>query len=332
MLALAVAFMLSSIFLLGCLDEGRNKQNGAKSASGVTEEASEQGNQVVYIATIQPLAMILRELCEGRADVVCLLKLGASPHTYEPKPSDATAAARAYALFYVDDSLDGWAAKLDAKRKVKVFDLVPAELRLEFYGMHIVEDEHEDKPESESSDTHESEHKHEHSGIDAHFWTSPTTVKATLAALTDELVRLDPEGATAYKVNRDKLAGKLDTLDGEVKSKLAPFAGSQIVLFHPSFRYLMRDCDLKLAGVIEPAPGREPSPRAIAKLKLIVKERGVKALFSEPQLPKSPAETLAREAGLPLYELDPNGGVKGRETYRELIMYNVETLVQALTD
>ena len=42
------------------------------------------------------------------------------------------------------------------------------------------------------------------------------------------------------------------------------------------------------------------------------------------------AEVVAEAAGLPLFELDPNGGTQGRMTYSELVLFNARTLAGAL--
>ena len=68
-----------------------------------------------YVTTIPPFEMILTPVVEGRASVVSLLEPGASPHTYDPTPSDVRTVTTAEAFVYGAESLDGWAAHLPAK-------------------------------------------------------------------------------------------------------------------------------------------------------------------------------------------------------------------------
>ena len=53
-------------------------------------------------------------------------------------------------------------------------------------------------------------------------------------------------------------------------------------------------------------------------------------LFRSPQLAPDSAKSLAQNLVSDIAILDPLGGVLGRESYIELIDYNIETLVQAL--
>lgn len=50
----------------------------------------------------------------------------------------------------------------------------------------------------------------------------------------------------------------------------------------------------------------------------------------EVQLSRRPAEVLAAEANVALYELDPKGGVAGRDTYEQLLLFNAAVLAEAL--
>jgi ABC-type Zn uptake system ZnuABC Zn-binding protein ZnuA len=155
-------------------------------------------------------------------------------------------------------------------------------------------------------------------------------VKAALPGLVGELARLDPAGAAAYKTNAESFAGELDALHDEVSEMLEPFAGEHLLLVHPSFLYFMADYGLELGGLVEPAPGKEPTPRSMLELIEIAQERRIKAIFTEPQLPEEPVRVLAEETGLPVFTLDPLGGVPGRMTYEELTRYNAETIAKAL--
>jgi len=77
-----------------------------------------------------------------------------------------------------------------------------------------------------------------------------------------------------------------------------------------------------MAGSIEPAPGREPSPRQLRALIDEARAGGFDVLFTEPQFPESAARAIASDAGLRIGLLDPIGGVPGRATYFEMMRFN----------
>jgi ABC-type Zn uptake system ZnuABC Zn-binding protein ZnuA len=268
-----------------------------------------------YVTTINPLRAILAEIAGDRGEVTALLTPGASPHTYEPRPSDAIAAESALALFYAADDIDAWAAKLPTKERIALFSFVPEAMRV---------------PYDEAGHAGEDDHHHEQGSDNGHFWSDPVVVKAILPELVNRLSALDPEGAETYKRNAARFSEDLDKLDGEMKTAFAGLGDRPVFMFHPSWTYFMKRYGLRVAGMIEPFPGKEPTPKFLKALIDSAKRQNVRAVFTEPQLPRRPAEVIAEACGLPLHELDPNGGVEGRRTYRELIEYNAAMLKQAL--
>lgn len=258
--------------------------------------------------------MILSEVVRGRASVETLAGSGASPHTYEPRPSDAQAAAGSLALFYVADGLDAWAARLDAPKRFSLLAMLPKDLLLP----------------GELEDADHAEHDHDHGEFDPHLWSDPLAVKALLPALVEALSTCDPEGRAVYTQNAAAFSTQLDQLNDELKATLAPVKEKPIILFHLSLQYLLHRYGLRLAAVMEPSPGKEASPHYMAQVIDTVRATGAKVVFSEPQLAKRPAQAVAEAAGVALAELDPYGGAPGRDTYATLLRYNAAALRKAL--
>jgi len=73
-------------------------------------------------------------------------------------------------------------------------------------------------------------------------------------------------------------------------------------------------CDLRtLAGIVD-----------------LVKKLGVTAVFSEPQFSPRPAEALARETGVHVYQVDPEGRTLSAGMYEDLMRANTAVFAQAL--
>ncbi len=278
-------------------------------------------SSVRFVASIHPLAAILGEITMGRAEVSCLLSPGSSPHTFEPTPSDLKGIVSAQAFFYAGPSLDGeWVLKLPVRHKISLLSLVPAEERLPM----AAGDEHHHHS-GEEGGPHQGK-----GGSDPHFWTDPLTVKAMVPQLVKELIGVDPAGRAVYVANGARFCQRLEQLDREMRVILKPLVGEPLLLFHPSFNYLFHRYNLQSAGVVVAAPGREPSPKFLFKLVKRIQAEKIRALFTEPQLAKRPAQVLAESAKIPVYELDPIGGVPGRKSYPGLLLYNSVTLTKAL--
>lgn len=276
--------------------------------------ASETEGKKVFVATIYPVASIIKEIVGNQHHVETLLSPTSSPHTFEPKPSDIRKIEKAVALIYVGPNLDKeWVGKLPAKNKIELLSLLPPEKKL-----FMKADSH-----------HHSEHN-EHDSVDPHFWTDPLTVKSMLDDIVASLVEYSPGNAETYKKNAFRFAKTLDHLNDEITRLVNPIKAQPIVLFHPSFNYFIKRYDLFLAGIVESAPGKEPSPKFIHQTLKEIRSVKAKVLFSEIQSSKSSVRVLAEAAGVKVYELDPIGGTKGRTTYNDILLYNTKIFVTAL--
>ncbi len=264
-----------------------------------------------YITTIHPFKEILQSVVGKRGSIRQLLPSGASPHTYELRPSDLREAGSSTALFFGAPNLDGWASQFPSIKKIELLNLVPATLQLPLYLGHITG-------------------KGSVIGIDPHFWTDPLVVKAMLPELTDTLCAIDPEGCSIYKKNAASFSSELDSLYEELRELMKPVRGKTVILTHPFFQYFLKEFGIKMVGTLEPSPGKEPTPKALIHLIELAKKENVKAILTMPQHSDRPAELLSESTQIPIFELDPLGGAKDRRTYRQIIMYNARILREAL--
>lgn len=172
---------------------------------------------------------------------------------------------------------------------------------------------------------------HEHGLYNAHVWLDPALAIRQVHNIADGLAAADAEHAEAYRQNAADYAARLEALDAELSAQLAPLAGSAIVTFHEAFAYFADAYGLEVAGVIANDAGEEPSTRQIAETCDLVRRRGVKALFVEPQYPTKSAETIARETGAGVFTLDPVvSGDGSLESYENAMRENARVLTEAL--
>jgi zinc transport system substrate-binding protein len=281
----------------------------------------------IYVTTCEPISLILKEIVKSKGNVITLLPAGASPHTYSPVPSDIQRAGMSKALFYVSSNLDGWAANIQCNSKIELIKILPQAYSLSFNDdMHS----HSDSNTKDSNKIKENKKHNEFSNIDPHFWTDPLTVKALLPALVDTLSKIDPQNAGYYKINANLFSKKLDLIDRQVQDLVKNLAGKPIITYHQSFRYFLKRYNLKYAGSIEDAPGKEPTAKYISTLIKKIQDNKIKAIFNEPQLPSSFLNSLAEQAKVNIFTLDPIGGKNNIKTYSDLILYNAQTFKKAL--
>jgi zinc transport system substrate-binding protein len=251
---------------------------------------------LTYAASIEPAGMILRELVRGRADVRVLLPPGASPHTYEPKPSDARAAEQAAATFYFADTVDAWAAKLGGTRALA---MAP--------GTGNADEHHHDNP---------------------HVWLDPVAVRDLVPQLVEELIKRDPDGAGTYRANAESFTAALDALHAELDARFSGVDGG-VIQAHASWDLFLERYGVVVVGTLEHTPGTTVAPKSFARLTDAIDRGEAAAIIAEPQLPREPLETLAR-GKVPIVELDPLGGGAGMDSYASFIRTNAQRLLEVL--
>jgi len=174
--------------------------------------------------------------------------------------------------------------------------------------------------------------EHGHGEINPHTWVSPRNAILQVREIETALSTARPAGAGAFRRNADAYVSRLSALAAEFDTATKTFRRRNIVTFHNVFDYLARDLGLTVVGVIETAPGQEPSAGEIRNLSRTIRERKVPAVFSEPQYSPKLSEALAREAGVPVRVLDPVAtGSPALTAYEDAMRRNLSTLKEALS-
>ncbi|HTD87852.1 MAG TPA: zinc ABC transporter substrate-binding protein, partial [Candidatus Binatia bacterium] len=125
----------------------------------------------------------------------------------------------------------------------------------------------------------------------------------------------------------------LYVLDRDYQEALAPVKRSSIITYHDAFPHLARRYGLRIAGVVEETAEVEPGPRHLAKLRQIVRNEGVKAMFTDAEHPQRLAAQLADDFGVriaALYTIE--NGELNRTAYEEAMRKNLIVLKNTLTD
>jgi zinc transport system substrate-binding protein len=259
--------------------------------------------KITIIVTIPPLADFARQIGRDRVEVTTLLAPGASPHTFEPTPSLANAAAEADLFVRIGLDLDHWVQGLLPTE-------VPVIIAAELEGIEII-----------------TETGH-HEGANPHIWLDPLYAAIVSTAIAEELVKIDSQGSQAYQKNLAVFLAKLDSLHTNIEAVVDSFASRKYVSFHPAWAYFARRYRLERVAVIAESPGKEPTPRHLEEVVKTIKSSGAKTVFAEPQLSPKAAEVIAEEAGIEVLFLDPLG--KENEGYIDLMERNVTALKGAM--
>lgn len=175
--------------------------------------------------------------------------------------------------------------------------------------------------------------KDEHGEENAHVWVSVSLAMEQVQNIADQLAELDAPNGLAYQENASRYIKELEALREEMRSELAALPNKDIVTFHEAFPYFAQEFGLNIVAVVEREPGSEPSAAELAKTIDIIRQSGVKAIFTEPQYSTKAAETIARETRSQVYTLDPAvSGPDDPGAYVEIMRSNLQVLMEALSE
>jgi zinc transport system substrate-binding protein len=167
---------------------------------------------------------------------------------------------------------------------------------------------------------------------DPHIWLSPFNAKLMAAAIAKELGSLDPENATTYQTNVDRLTQRIDAMEARIVSRLAPLRTTPFVVFHDAFQYFEESFGLNAVGSVTVSPDHLPSARRIKALRQEIAESGARCVFREPQFESALVQVLLEDSDARAGVLDPLGTdvAPGPDAYFELMDANTDALIECL--
>jgi zinc transport system substrate-binding protein len=277
------------------------------------------------ITSIYPIADLVQQVGGDHVDVTFVLPAGASPHTFEPQPSLVRTFFSARIFFMIGAGLEYWADKFIKLAGPGLMTVVL------FDGVDLIETaEHDHEKHVSHNNVSASESKS--TIANPHIWLDPVIAKSMVNKITAALCEVDHQHVTYYKQRSLNYLKALDKLDRTIQETISNFKLKKYIAFHASWDYFARRYGLESVGVIEAAPGRNPTPLQIKNIIAMIKKYHIRAVFAEPQLNPRAAEVIAREAGVNVLLLDPMGGPKQTYgmTYIDLMTHNLNILKEAM--
>jgi len=295
--------------------------------------AAAPADQMQVAATIVPLGDFCRKIGGDLVQVQVLIPPGASPHVFEPAPSVMAKASQARVFVYIGAGLEPWAAKLLRARDSGDLVVVEAVQGVPLLGLA----DHQPGHGAGAGCDHAPQHPDKtgshacHLGGNPHIWLDPVLAQGICRKIAGALIQADPGHRARYEANLKSYLAALLDLNREIETRARTWRLRNYVSFHPAFAYFAKRYHLHEVGSIEPAPGREPTPRHLQNLVAAIRRYGIRVVFAEPQLNPRVAEVIAQEAGVKVLILDPMGGRPPYGSdYLQLMRSNLAVLDQAL--
>lgn len=280
----------------------------------VTQERSDARLSVV--ATTTMIEDLARQIAGPDAEVVGIMKVGEDPHVYDVRPSDAVIISRADVIltngFHLEATLDGvihQAANGEVTHLAEAAEV--QELGSDVYA----------------------------GAPDPHCWMDVQMFRGYAEAARDALIAADPDHADGYRERAEAYLAQLDELDAWVKQQWEgiPQAQRIIVTSHDAFNYYAAAYGVEVHGVIGISTDAQPKASDIEKLRQLIADRNVRALFVETSVAptlNAIVQNIANDTGAKiggsLYSdsLGPPESAGG--TYLDMIRHNTTTMVEAL--
>jgi len=236
------------------------------------------------IVSVAPHKFFVNKIAENTVDVYLIVPAGASSHTYEPTPRQMMKASQAALWFSIGETFEKRAMQaLQSHRStLKVVNLQQ--------NLDLIS------------------HDHCHRGccagsVDLHFWLSARQAAIQAETIANTLIQSYPEHATKYRENLKNFQAELQQLDKQIQTTLSSLKNRNLLVGHPAYAYFCRDYQLNQYSIeIE---GKDPTPKQMTKLLLLVRSFATKAIYIQPQYNNKAAQLVAKEIGAKLVTLDP---------------------------
>lgn len=263
--------------------------------------------QLGVFVSILPQQYFVQQIGGDLVHVEVMVPPGADPHTYEPKPSQMIALAKAKIYFAVGVNFEEtWLKKFSATNPA--MQIVHTDSGIDKIPMAAHSHAAEGEPTPASGHSRPASgppptHDHDHGAMDPHIWLSPPLVKIQAKHIRDALVLADPANAATYQANFERFSSQLDALDTELKAAFAGKEGLEFIVFHPAWGYFAQAYGLKQTPI--ELEGKEPKPAQLKEIIKHAREHHIQVIFAQPQRSSRSAETIARAIGGKVVFADP---------------------------
>ena len=260
--------------------------------------ASELIAKPVVIASIAPVEYLAKAVGGDKIEVQILAK--GDVHSYEPKPNDMKAVAKARIFIAAGlEFEEAWIPRFKASAKNLVVvksDAKIAKLKEEYAGREAKEGKHAGQAEHDE--------KHE-AHADPHVWLNPMLAITMARNISDALIDMDKANKDFYLENFQKLMNDLLAFDESAKESLAGLKNRKFVVYHPAWGYFAAHYDLEQISIER--SGKEPKIDEMASTLKMIKDENIKVIFADPNRSQKSAQILAGQTGAKVELLDPLG-------------------------
>lgn len=263
-------------------------------------QATESAERVVALASIEPVAQVLRELFQElpHVQVETLLLPHQNPHHAALTPGQARRVLKSDVVVWLGGEAEPHIADIIRKHGRLQVALAAQE------GALLL---------NEQDDHH---HTHE-SHLDPHLWLAPQNIKALVKGLEAHkaVFQLTPE---AWQQVESQFLQRLQGAEAQVAEQLAPYQEAGYLSHHDAWGYFAISFDLQRPLVVATNIDSEASSRRVVELRQQMQQQHIQCVVAEPEARKGLLRRLCT-GDCVLYEVDPLGRHLSEANYTEFL-------------
>jgi len=259
------------------------------------------GSPIVNVS-VEPLALLVRELCSDQCEVNSLVPRGASEHSWQPGPKDVIRAKAAVASISVGLGFDEHWFKRMAVVPGSVLKLGEKLSPMTWWSDDMSGD-HEEKSSTSKNSHHDhgakhsshdlDDHDHRSMSDDPHVWTDAGRMSQAIGLIAAHLSNLIPGSNVALSKRAKEISDRLTKLQLDADNRRKNWRTRPVVMFHDTAGYFARRFNLPVLSISSGSSGHDHSARTIANVARRFKGVNVAAVMVEKD--DGAARSLARE-------------------------------------
>lgn len=257
------------------------------------------------VASIPPVASLVRAIAGEYGSVDILVDHSTSPHMYALKPSDLRKIGAADILFWIGPAYEAFLVKALENHAQKSVALMKAP-HLQLYPLRF-SDEHDHAGCHDCASISSSLPSSSSLSLDGHIWLDPDNGMQMAQEIAARLTILDPDHRQDYERRLQKLKERLEYVKMEIQATLQPYENQGFLVFHDGYQYFEKAFHLKAGQAMTLIPDVAPSAKRLSALKRLIQKRNVQCLFAESQFPSRLVKMLSEETKIKVGMLDPVG-------------------------
>jgi len=275
--------------------------------------ANAQEEKPLVVATASMIADMAENIGGSFFEIKSIVPIGGDPHIYEPTPGDAVLASKANLVLRNGLTFEGWLNELiensgTTAEIVRVTEGIPPITSLAY----------ENAP-------------------DPHAWMDAEYGIIYAENIKNAMQRLAPEYEKELEFNFNAFKSTLQNLHKLIVESINTIPEKRRVLItsHDAFQYYGRKYGLQLESILGTSTDAQAQTSDIVRLNKVIKSSQVPSVFIEttvnPKLLKQIAYDNNVKIGGKLFSDSIGDPDSEAPTYVDMLKYNTETIVKALT-